>query len=117
MQIAEKYRSEYEDSLVLFRKERSRFVEKLSNVHGLRLIPTQANYVMAEILTDVSAKELNARLLKKYNILIKNLVPKLKKDGKQYVRLAIRSEEENNRLIEALSRELNDGLIEKQIII
>ena len=89
-----------------FREERVRFIGELNKVYGLRIIPSQANYVMAEVRTGMTAKELNRRLIVKHNILIKNLVAKMKQDGRQYVRLAIKTTEENDKLVNALKQEL-----------
>ena len=100
--LEEKYKKDYNAALVRFKKERARYVSELSNMDGLRVIPSQANYVMAEITTGMSAKELNRQLIVKYNILIKNLVAKLCSDGRQYIRLAVKTREENDRLIAAL---------------
>ena len=102
MQIEEKYKKDYAASLVHFKRERARYIAKLNEIDGIRVIPSQANYVMAEITTGMSAKELNRQLIVKYNILIKNLVAKLHQDGRQYIRLAVRSTEENDKLIAAL---------------
>ena len=40
----------------------------------------------------------------KYNILIKNLVAKLYQDGRQYIRLAVKTTEENDKLIASLKK-------------
>lgn len=103
MQIEEKYKKDYVSSIYRFREERNRYIEALSNIPQLRILPTQANYVMVEIVTDLTAKDLNRIMISKYNILIKNLVAKVNQDGRQYVRLAIRNKEENNKLIAALN--------------
>lgn len=105
MQIAEKYKQDYRIALEKFRRERTRYINELSKISCLRIIPSQANYVMVELLNGLSAKELNRRLIVKHNILIKNLVAKIKEDGKQYVRLAVKTTEENNRMIGALKEE------------
>lgn len=102
LQIAEKYEGDYKKALELFRIERNRFCARLKKIDGLRVIPSQANYVMAEILAPISAKELNRMLIVSHNILIKNLVAKLRQDGRQYVRLAIRTQEDNDKLVDAL---------------
>lgn len=102
MQIEEKYKKDYVAALAKFREERSRYVEELSKIPGLRVIPSQANYVMAEVTTGMTAKELNRRLIVKYNLLIKNLVAKIQHDGRQYIRLAVKTTDENNKLIMAL---------------
>lgn len=105
MQIAEKYKQDYRIALEKFRSERARYINELRKISCLRIIPSQANYIMAEVLNGLSARELNRRLIVNHNILIKNLVPKIKKEGKQYVRLAVKTTEENNRMIAALREE------------
>lgn len=107
MQIEEKYKKDYVAALEKFRKERARYVEELSNIPGLIVIPSQANYVMAEVTTGMTAKELNRRLIVKHNLLIKNLVAKIQKDGRQYIRLAVKTTEEDNKLIAAIKEELS----------
>lgn len=102
MQIEEKYQKDYVAALVRFKRERTRYVDKLSELDGLRVLPSQANYVMAEITAGMSAKELNRQLIVKYNILIKNLVAKVNQDGRQYIRLAVKTTEENDKLLTAL---------------
>lgn len=107
MQIEEKYKGEYLEALVKFREERNRFVKRLQEISGLRPIPSQANYVMVEILDGMTAEELTKKLIVENNILIKNLASKLRHTGRQYVRIAIRNREENNRLLQALTEIFN----------
>lgn len=107
MQIEEKYKKDYVAALVKFREERARYVEELSKIPGLRVIPSQANYVMAEVTTGMTAKELNRKLIVKHNLLIKNLVAKIQQDGRQYIRLAVKTTEENDKLIAAIKEELS----------
>ena len=103
LQIAEKYKKDYAAALQKIRKERARFQTELQNISGIRVIPSQANYIMVE-LKEKNAKELTKKLLTKYNLLIKELTQKT--GGKQYLRLAIRNTEDNNKLLEALKNEL-----------
>ncbi len=110
MQIEEKYKNDYAKALKRFREERKRFVEELSTIQGLRVIPSQANYVMAEITNGVSAKELTRRLIVNNNILIKNLYPKMNEKERQFIRLAVKTVEENNKLIEALKNNLKNNM-------
>lgn len=105
LQIAEKYKKDYATALDKFRKERVRYINELSKIKGIRVIPTQANYVCAELDGNVSSRELTKRLLVKYNLFIKDLSSKIK--GKNYIRLAVRTTEDNNKLIDALKKELN----------
>lgn len=99
MQIAGKYKKDYVAALKKYRAERNRFISCLKTIHYLRVIPTQANFVMCEVIGKKS-KELTEKLLSKKEIFIKDLTPKIN-DGKQYIRLAIRNEADNDRIIEA----------------
>lgn len=103
MQIEEKYKKDYAVALAKIKTERRRFEEELSKINGLRVIPSQANFVMVE-LNGASPKDLLKRLLVRYDILIKELTTKT--NGKNYLRLAVRDTEDNNRLLEALKKEL-----------
>lgn len=104
MQIMEKYSKEYESALEKFRTVRRDMICELKKVKDLRVIPSQANYVMVEITGGMSAKELVRRLLLEYRLLVKDLSKKVLSSGKQYVRLAVRTKEDNARLMEALHR-------------
>lgn len=104
MQIFEKYRKVYVSALVQIRAERVRFQEELKKIKGIRVIPSQANYVMVELSCDVTPKVLTKMLLLKHNILIKDLTGKIK--GKNYLRLAVRDSTDNDRLLDALREEL-----------
>lgn len=102
MQIYEKYRTPYAQALIKLRKERARFQKELGKIKGVRVIPSQANYIMVEINSD--AKWLTKALLIKHNILIKDLTEKT--DSRSYLRLAVRNTADNNRLLSALREEL-----------
>ena len=68
------------------------------------MIPSQANYVMVELVGAITSKELTKKMLLKHKILIKDLSNKIKLG--QYIRLAVRNEDDNDKLIYALSEEL-----------
>ena len=101
-QIEEKYKKDYVEALEKFRLERERFIDKLSEIKELRIIPSQANYLMIEITNEITAKELVNTLFVKYNIFVKNLDNKMLEDSRQYIRIAIKAEEENDKLLNAL---------------
>lgn len=100
MQIEEKYKKDYARSLELIRAERARFRRELEKLPNLRVIPSQANYLMVELLGGVSARAITRELLVNRCILVKDLSPKL--GGQQYLRLAVRDTRDNDRLLEAL---------------
>ena len=77
-----------------------RFVKQLNNISWLRVLPSEANYVLCEIKEKFSSRELAIKLLKDYNILIKDCTNKC---GGNYIRLAVRDLEDNNILVFALN--------------
>lgn len=100
MQIEEKYKKDYVRALELIRAERARFRRELEKLPNLRVIPSQANYLMVELLGGLSARAITRDLLVNRCILVKDLSPKL--GGQQYLRLAVRDTRDNDRLLEAL---------------
>jgi len=108
MQICEKYNNEYQYSIEMLKEVREEFLEKLSGVKNLRVIPTQANFVMCEVLDIWSATQLSENLLSDYNILIKDLSMKKGISG-QYIRIAIKRKEENDILVCALDKLLSNS--------
>lgn len=102
MQIYEKYKSQYHQALLRFYDVRRNFVGELTKIKFLRVIPSQANYVMCEVYEPYTSKALTIKLLEK-NILIKDLSEKSGFDKKQYVRIAVRDTADNEKLIAALN--------------
>ena len=105
MQIEEKYRKDYEQALVRFRQERERFLADLKTVPGIRrILPTQANYFMLRLDDSVSSRELTRNLLIRENILVKDLSGKISAESGSFIRVAIRNEEDNRKLVQALKK-------------
>lgn len=104
MQIAGKYQKDYENSLVRIKRSRSILIEKLSEIENLRVIPSQANYLCVELLDGISSNELTERLLTENNILIKDLSEKMGQDGRQFVRIAVRNDQDNEMLVRAIKQ-------------
>lgn len=103
MQIFEKYKRTYFDALKKFREERERFSGELEKISGVRVVPSAANFIMIE-LANKSARELCKKLLIGYNLFAKDLSEKIR--GKNYLRLAVRTTADNNKLLDALKKEL-----------
>lgn len=112
LQISGKYTKEYSLALEKFKFIRKKFIEELRNIPNLRVIPTQANFVMCEVLGGYSAEKLAETLLCEHSILIKNLSGKKGING-QYIRIAIKTNEENRMLITALHNVLGFANREK----
>ena len=107
MQIEEKYKEDYKKALIKIREERCRFQKELSCIEELRVIPSQANFIMAEFFGNISMKDFQKNLLISHNILIKDLSSKI--NDKQYMRIAIRDVSDNNCLLNAIKYELGKG--------
>lgn len=105
LQIYEKYAKDYKAAMAKFKKTRRIFAEALSGVPGLRVIPSQANYLLCELTGGTCATTLAEDLLEE-NILIKDLSTKKGFAGKNYIRLAIRDEQDNEKLVQALNKYL-----------
>lgn len=101
MQIYEKYKSAYTAALQTFYSTRADFIDKLGEISFLRVIPSQANYVLCEVKSPYTSRRLTSILLED-NILVKDLSEKTGFEGKQYVRIAVRNEADNQALITAL---------------
>ena len=102
MQIFTKYEKDYHVACDKFIVARDSFESELRKIDFLRVIPSQANYFLVEVLPPFTAKELVFRMLKDHNILMRDCSGKGGFDGKQYMRIAVRNNQDNSRLIEAL---------------
>ena len=99
LQILGKYEKSYQEAMNTFRRERARMMTALAEVSYLRVLPSEANYVLCEVLHPHTPRELAVQLLKKHSILIKDCTGKC---HAPYIRLAIRNTKDNNLLIQAL---------------
>jgi len=102
LQIAEKYKGDYAKALVGLRESRSELAAALASIDGLRVLPSQANYLMVELTGPMGSRTLAKRLLTERQILIKDLSKKIKRDGRQFIRVAVRTREDNAKLVAAL---------------
>lgn len=101
MQIFEKYKSDYKLGLEKFMAVRKEFANKLDEIKGIRVIPSQANYIMCEVLA-YKAYDLTKELLTEHNILIKDLSTKKGFNNGQYIRVAVKTAKENDLLVKAI---------------
>lgn len=102
LQILGKYEKAYRHSCELYVKERERVVTELSNLNGLRVYPSQGNYLLCEITANIKGQDVAKQLLNHHGILIKECSDKCGlKDG-NYIRIALRTTSDNNNLVNAL---------------
>jgi len=104
MQIFTKYEKDYKKACQKFIEEREYFESELRKIKFLRVMPSQANYFFVEILPPHTANGIVLKMLKQFNILTRDCSTKAGLDGKQYMRIAVRSHEDNKKLIEGLKQ-------------
>ena len=102
MQIYPKYREEYKRACDQFIRAREDFEVELRKIPFLKVMPSQANYFFLEVLPPYKPLDLCAVLLKKYNILASACLAKKGIDSNRYMRIAVRSHEDNEKFINAL---------------
>lgn len=101
MQIYGKYENDYRKACRKFCEVREKFYEELKQISFLRVIPSQANYFLCEVTNKYTSAELCELLIEK-DIIISNCGKKKHMDGRNLVRLAVRDEADNARLVEVL---------------
>lgn len=94
LQIYEKYKKDYKKALDNIKNARKIFVNNLKEIKEFRVIESQANYLSIEILKG-SSKDFSIFMLKN-NIFIKDLSKKINLLNKEFIRVAVRNEEDND---------------------
>ena len=109
MQIYNKHEKDYQKACAKFVAERADFEKQLRTIPYLRVMPTQANYFLCEVLPPYSATQIVIYMLRQHNILTRDcsLKPGLN-PNKQYMRIAVRNHEENGRLVAGLRALINN---------
>ena len=103
MQIYNKHEKDYQRACDKFVKERADFEYNLRTIPFFRVMPSQANYFLCEVLPPYTASEIVIYMLKHHNILTRDCSLKPGLDpNKQYMRIAVRNHEDNTRLVEGL---------------
>lgn len=101
MQIYSKYEKDYKEACNKFIAERDEFGKELAKISFIRVMPSEANYFLCEILPPKNSNMLVLSMLKNFNILTRDCSDKKGFDGKQYMRIAVRSHEDNAKIITA----------------
>ena len=95
------YREEFADSCRRVRAATRRLCKGLEEVPYLYAYPTQGNFVLCRILYGFTGQELTDALFERSRTLVNNCDSKYGFDDR-FVRIASRTEEENDRLVEIL---------------
>lgn len=101
LQIYGKYEKEYARACQKFITEREVFEKELNEIPYLRVIPSQANYFLCEVIDKYTSAELTQKLIE-YDVIISNCGLKSNMNGRNLIRLAIRDRKDNSNLIKIL---------------
>ena len=104
MQIYTKYEKEYKKACSQFVKTRRDFEQELRSIPYIRVIPSQANFFLVEVLPPYKPSEIVLQMLKEHNILMSACSAKKGIEPNRYMRIAVRNHADNQKLIEALRR-------------
>ena len=99
LQIAEKYKKDFDGAMWEFRVERARFKNQLAGLPGVKVIDSEANFFIIKVTKDIASSEIAIQLLHDYKILVKDLSAKM---GNRFLRVAIRNAADNDKLVSAL---------------
>jgi len=104
LRILPQYKQEFEDSCKKVKIDRNAFYNKLSAINGMTVFKPDANFIYCRLPdAALSGPKVTKRLFIEYNIYIKDSVGKTQPDADRYIRIASRTQEENNTLIDALT--------------
>ena len=102
LQIAEKYKTEYSEGCKKIAAERDRFIRELAKIKFLKVYPSAANYVLCRVEPPYTSRSLALLLWCDAQCLIKDCSGKKGFAGDPFVRIAVKSREDNDKLLEAL---------------
>lgn len=108
LQIANLYKNDYELACDKIAIERERFISDLRQINGIKTYDSEANFVLCD-LGEYDSTGVAIDLLEN-NIFIKDLKTKEAFKDMNYIRLAVRKEEENKILVKKLEKTLKENM-------
>lgn len=102
LQVFDKYKKEYHAACEKIAKERNRLSRELEKVRTIKVFPSQANYLLCQFSGKYSSLEIAEKLYFKNAILVKSLNEKRGIPDGEFIRVAIRTTAENDRLVAGL---------------
>jgi histidinol-phosphate/aromatic aminotransferase/cobyric acid decarboxylase-like protein len=99
------FKDEFRQSLALVKQDRMYMLAQLERTPGLRVFPSQANFLYVELPANVSGRRLRDQLLKQYGLMVRECSNKIG-SSERYLRLAVQTREAVDLLVQALTREL-----------
>lgn len=100
-----KFLLEYENHRKKYIADTLSFYTMLKELAGIKILPSNANFFLVEILNGSTSEDLTLKLLIEHNIYVRDCNDKIGLQG-EYVRIASRTERENKMIYEALENSL-----------
>jgi histidinol-phosphate/aromatic aminotransferase/cobyric acid decarboxylase-like protein len=104
LQIIGKYKNDYAKSCIEISTERDRFYSRLQEIPYLEVIYSQANYFLLHVSGRFTAQELTETLLERYDLYIKDLGGKIGFEDKECIRIAVKSYDDNEFMMDCLQK-------------
>ena len=76
--------------------------KELNENRLLKVIPSQANFVLCEVLKPATSGALVFSVLKKHNILLRNCTAQMDIKGREFIKTAVKTHADNVKLVSAL---------------
>ena len=103
LRVLPAYKQEFIESCRKVRSDRDSMFKKLNEIEGMTVFKPDANYIFCRLPDAVQdAPEITKKLFIDHNMYIKHCVGKTQPDSERYVRIASRTEAENDKLVTAL---------------
>lgn len=103
LRILPDYQQEFLESCKQVRVDRDRLYQKLCGIQGMKVFKPDANYIFCRLPDNVqSAPEIMKKLFIEHNMYIKDCAGKTQPDSDRYLRIASRTDGENENLVAAL---------------
>jgi histidinol-phosphate/aromatic aminotransferase/cobyric acid decarboxylase-like protein len=99
------FKTEFEASFARVAADRVYMTQQLKLLPGLRIYPSQANFVFVELPEGISGRALRDRLLTNYGLMVRECSNKIG-SSEQYLRLAVQGKAAVDALVAALREEL-----------
>ncbi len=109
LQIQRLYKKSYGAACDQIAVQREWMQEQLGQIEGIRVYPSQANYIMCSLAGQMTSARLAMLLIRDHGILIKNLSGKEGFKGNSFFRVAVKSREDNLLLLDAIRKVLLEG--------
>ncbi len=99
--IQDDFQKMYEKVRIKYINQTQTFIQKLSKIEGIKVYPSQANFVLIELLEGSTAFNFFNKLLLEEGIYTRNCSDKIGLRG-EFIRIASRTKKENKKIIKSM---------------